>query len=89
MSVARNLKKLYIGNLPWTINSKELIQYFSEYGHVSFARVIFDKDTGLSKGFGYVSFNDPNALEAVFKQEHHVIEGNRVVIQPVSSNRAD
>lgn len=89
MSVARNLKKLYIGNLPWTINSKELMQYFSEYGRVSFARVIFDKDTGLSKGFGYISFSDPTAMEAVFRHEHHVIEGNRVIIQPVTSSRVD
>lgn len=82
MSAARQVNKIFVSNLPWTINSGELMKYFSDYGYVSLARVIFDKDTGLSKGFGYVSFGTSGGLEAALKQERHVIEGHHVIIQP-------
>ena len=79
---ARQANKVFVSNIPWTINSSELRKYFSEYGKVSLARVMFDKENGFSRGFGYVSFESPEGLDSVLKRPHHVIEGSYVVIQP-------
>src|SRR6185295_11390907 len=47
-------KKLYVGNLPYGISSSDLERMFQEYGTVESAQVITDRDTGRSKGFGFV-----------------------------------
>ena len=47
-------KKLYVGNLSYRVSSSDLEQMFSQYGSVESAEVISDRDTGRSKGFGFV-----------------------------------
>ena len=54
--------KIYIGNMPYTITSEELSGLFGEYGSVEDATVITDRETGRSKGFGFVDM--PNNSEA-------------------------
>ena len=49
-------KKLYVGNLPYSVNNEKLKEIFSEYGEVSDAVVIKNRMTGRSKGFGFVTF---------------------------------
>lgn len=78
----RRLNKIFVSNLPWTVNTSELRKYFAEYGQVNLVRVLFDKETGLSRGFGYVSFTTSESVEAVLKRPYHIIEGHHVVIQP-------
>ncbi len=60
---------LYVGNLPFSTNSDDLEQLFAEYGAVSSAQVIMDRDTGRSRGFGFVEMDDDAearaAIEAV------------------------
>lgn len=59
-------KKLYVGNLPYSIDDAALEQQFSAYGKVDSARVITDRDTGRSKGFGFVEMaNDDEAEKAI------------------------
>jgi len=82
MSTVRKLNKIFVTNLPWTVNTSELRKYFAEYGKVSLVRVMFDKETGLSRGFGYVSFVSPDSVESVLKRPYHIIEGHHVIIQP-------
>ncbi len=50
-------KKLYCGNLSYSVRSAQLEQLFSEYGNVVSAQVIEDRDTGRSKGFGFVEMS--------------------------------
>lgn len=45
---------IYVGNLPWAVTDEELGEVFAAYGQVSSARVITDRDTGRSRGFGFV-----------------------------------
>jgi RNA recognition motif-containing protein len=54
-------KKLYAGNLSYNVTSADLEQMFGEYGEVRSAEVIQDRDTGRSKGFGFVEMADDNA----------------------------
>jgi RNA recognition motif-containing protein len=52
------VKKLYVGNLPWQTDDDQLRDFFSEYGDVQSATVITDRDTGRSRGFGFVEMDD-------------------------------
>ena len=59
-------KKLYCGNLSYNVSSSDLEQMFSQYGTVVSAQVISDRDTGRSKGFGFVEMeNDADAQAAI------------------------
>lgn len=52
---------IYVGNLPYTVRDQDLLTLFSEYGNVSSAKVIIDRETDRSKGFGFVEM--PSADE--------------------------
>ena len=52
-------KKLYVGNLPFTTTDEELRETFERYGTVTSARVITDRETGRSRGFGFVEMDEP------------------------------
>lgn len=59
------MKKLYVGNLPWSVDDGELEALFSAMGTVHSARVITDRDTGRSRGFGFVELDDDAATRAI------------------------
>jgi RNA recognition motif-containing protein len=50
--------EIYVGNLPWSINDQDLSDAFAAYGNVEKASIISDRDSGRSKGFGFVTMND-------------------------------
>jgi cold-inducible RNA-binding protein len=56
------MTNIYVGNLVWACTSDDLLQLFSQHGTVARAQVIMDRDTGRSRGFGFVEM--PNAEEA-------------------------
>ncbi len=59
--------RLYVGNLAYGITSQSLEQLFSEYGQVKDATVVQDRDTGRSKGFGFVEMSDNGAAQAAIQ----------------------
>jgi len=59
------MKSIFVGNLPWSATNEELEKKFAEFGEVKSARVINDKMTGKSKGFGFVDMDDEAALKAI------------------------
>jgi RNA recognition motif-containing protein len=59
-------KRIYVGNLPWSYGSSELEQLFKQYGDVAAAEVIMDRETGRSRGFGFVQMaNDADMEPAI------------------------
>ncbi len=56
-------KRLYVGNLPWSTTSADLEQMFAQHGRVRSAEVISDRETGRSRGFGFVEMEDDNGHE--------------------------
>ncbi len=52
------MKKLYVGNIPWKATEEDLKKLFSEFGDVDNVRIITDRETGRSRGFGFVEMND-------------------------------
>ena len=58
--------KIYVGNMPYSTSSEELHELFAEHGNVVDANVVMDRETGRSKGFGFVEMpNDAEAREAI------------------------
>src|SRR3984957_1685601 len=68
-------KKLYVGNLSYGVDSSELEQLFAAHGQVTSAQIINDRETGRSKGFGFVEMSNDNeaqaAIEALNGQQHN------------------
>lgn len=59
-------KKIYVGNLPYTISNDDLASAFADFGNVESAKIITDRDTGRSKGFGFVEMSsDDEAASAI------------------------
>lgn len=61
------MTSIYVGNLPYTISEDELRDAFTSYGEVSSAKIIIDRDTGRSKGFGFVEMPDKGAADAAIE----------------------
>lgn len=74
-------KKLYVGNLPFSATDQSLIDKFSECGTVESARIITDRDTGRSKGFGFVEMSsDTEATEAINKFNGSDFDGRPLTV---------
>ena len=74
-------KKLYVGNLPWSVTDQSLRDMFSAIGEVTEAVVITDKYTGRSKGFGFVTFaNEADAEKAVAELADKEVDGRKIVV---------
>jgi RNA recognition motif-containing protein len=56
-------KKLFVGSLSWDTNDSKLLQAFSRFGEITEAKVITDRDSGRSRGFGFVTFEDDEAAD--------------------------
>lgn len=70
------MKKLYIGNLPWSATEADLRDLFSPFGEVLSAAVITDRDTGRSRGFGFVTYsNSDDATKAIEAQNGATLDG--------------
>lgn len=69
-------KKLYVGNLPYSATDSKLVEHFSQAGTVESAKVIMDRDSGRSKGFGFVEMSsDQEAANAIEKLNGQVLDG--------------
>jgi cold-inducible RNA-binding protein len=67
--------KLYVGNLPYSVRDEELNAAFSAHGEVISAVVIMDRETGRSKGFGFVEMSDEDAKEAIDALNEQDLDG--------------
>lgn len=74
-------KKLYVGNLPYSVTSSSLEQMFGEHGSVQSAQVIMDRDSGRSKGFGFVEMgSDQEAQTAISAMNGKEIDGRALTV---------
>lgn len=77
-------KKLYVGNLPHRTTEDELRNLFAQYGTVVSAQVIVDRDTGRSKGFGFVEMNSDSEAQAAID----ALNGQEFDGRPLTVNEA-
>lgn len=71
--------KLYVGNLTYSTDNSALEDMFSSFGEIRSAQVVMDRDTGRSKGFGFVEFSDSQAASAAIAEMNGKDFGGRAL----------
>lgn len=77
-------KKIYVGNLPYSVNDETLQHNFSEYGTVASAKVMTDRESGRSKGFGFVEMGSADQAEAAIAALNGMSVGGRSIVVNLS-----
>ncbi len=72
--------RIYVGNLPFTSTDDELRSLFEEHGPVNSATIITDRDTGRSRGFGFIDMEDEAGRKAIEALNNHEISGRALVV---------
>ena len=72
--------KLYVGNLPYSFRDSDMEQAFSQFGSVQSAKVMMERDSGRSKGFGFVEMSSPAEAQAAIEGLHGQQVGGRGLI---------
>ena len=84
-------KKIFVGGLEPSVTDKDLIDFFSKFGEVKDASVLFDNNRNASRGFGFVTFEDQKTVEQLVKDNHFYIKGRKIDVkkaQPKSEQKA-
>ena len=75
------MKKLFVGGLSWNTTDVGLEDAFREFGSVTEAKVVLDRDTGRSRGFGFVSFDEDSAAERALEEMNGVeLDGRTIAV---------
>lgn len=73
--------KLFVGSLPWAVDDQGLEDLFKDFGNIESAKVIMDRETGRSKGFGFVEFADDDAAKAAMEKLNGTdVQGRTIVV---------
>ncbi|KAJ8903379.1 hypothetical protein NDN08_004487 [Rhodosorus marinus] len=73
------MKRLFVGGISWATNDDLLRETFSQFGSIRDAKVIYDRESGRSRGFGFVTFdNDEDADQAVESLDGQELDGRRI-----------
>ncbi|PDW00101.1 RNA recognition motif domain-containing protein [Candidatus Chloroploca asiatica] len=80
--------KLFVGNLPWSVGDAELNQIFGAHGEVQSARVITDRDTGRSRGFGFVEMEAADIGELIRATDGHEVDGRNLRVNQAEDKPA-
>ncbi len=73
-------RTLYVGNLPWSASEEELAQAFAQHANVLSARIITDRETGRSRGFGFVEVADEDVERAVEAMNGTQLAGRDIIV---------
>jgi hypothetical protein len=72
---------IYVGNLSWSMTDEDLNNLFSQYGTVSSAKILKEKNTGRSKGFGFVEMQDEDAAKtAIATLNESEVQGRKLIV---------
>ena len=77
--------KLYVGNLPWSVGDAELNELFAEFGNVESATVVTDRESGRSRGFGFVEMAQGDAQQAMAKLNGHTVDSRELRVNEAQS----
>ncbi len=83
-------KRIYVGNLPWSVDKAGFEELFSPFGEIEEALVIANKYTGRSRGFGFVTYkNDADADKAMEEMNEKEVEGRRIIVKVARPSREE
>jgi cold-inducible RNA-binding protein len=84
------MKKIFVGNLSWNLDDNSLSEAFAKFGDVTEAKVITDRNTGRSRGFGFVTFEDDGAADtAVAEMNGTDLDGRPITVNEAQEKRRD
>ena len=72
--------KLFVGGLPWSLTNETFGELFAQYGEIVEAVIIFDRDTGRSKGFGFITFKNEEDAKKALEMDGKEVEGRTIVV---------
>lgn len=82
-------RKLFVGNLPFKISSNELQDVFEEFGEVEDLVIITDRETGRSKGFGFVTFGNEESAKKALALDGKEIQGRQIRVNIAKEKEKD
>ena len=71
--------RIFVGNFPWETTEEELSELFEQYGEVESCSIVLDRDTGRSRGFGFVKMTDQHSAQTAIEQLNGVRVGRRAI----------
>lgn len=71
--------KLFVGGLPWALTSDDLREVFAEFGSITEANVVYDRETGRSRGFGFVAYSEEGSADQALKAMDQAEIGGRTI----------
>jgi len=84
------MKKLFVGSLSWNTTENELESAFSRFGQITETKVITDRNTGRSRGFGFVTFEDDGAADTAISQMNgSTLDGRSITVNEAQDKRRD
>ncbi|NXR37155.1 SLIRP protein, partial [Zosterops hypoxanthus] len=78
---SRRLFDIFVAEIPWTVSSKELKDYFSQFGSVQRCQLPFDRDTGFHRRYCWIKFSTPEDVQNVLQKDSHVLEGSKLALK--------
>ena len=73
--------KIYVGNIPWSLDEQQLEQVFAEFGKIEEVKIAKDKFSQKSRGFGFITFDSANAAKnAITSRHQYDVEGRLLVV---------
>jgi RNA recognition motif-containing protein len=78
---------LYVGNLPNSMTEEELTSKFKEYGEIQSLKIITDKDTGNSRGFGFIEMSDNSGRNAIQELNDTEIQGRKIIVNEAQEKK--
>jgi RNA recognition motif-containing protein len=82
-------KNIYVGNLAWSVTNEDLLELFGQHGKVVSAQVISDRETGRSRGFGFVEMENDQEAENAIQALNGAMHNNRPLTVNVAKPRED
>ena len=80
-------KKIYVGNISFDTTEEELKNEFLEYGYIEEVKIIIDHQTNRSKGFGFITFATPEAMEASLAKNGEEVQGRKLRVNQAEERK--
>ncbi|KAG5265351.1 hypothetical protein AALO_G00241350 [Alosa alosa] len=80
-TASKKVFEVFVSRVPWTVASKEMREYFAQFGQVKKCQMPFDKETGFHRGFCWIGFSSEEGLQNALQKDPHVMEGSKLQVQ--------
>ncbi|XP_056332779.1 SRA stem-loop-interacting RNA-binding protein, mitochondrial [Danio aesculapii] len=80
-AASKKVFEVFVTKVPWTVASKEVKEYFGQFGQVKRCLLPLDKETGFHRGFCWIGFTTEEGLQNALQKDPHIIEGAKLQVQ--------